>query len=189
MTARAFLLVVLLATLPAGCAFGRSSQPAGTAKHHRNHAAPRDTLELVRLATYRGHGITFRYPASWRYRRRGFRSMMTSPVVDLATQPTRNPCFEHRCWFPVRHLRPGGVVAMWEIGGGMIDPAYRPAPGIRVKILRGGCRALGGEEELLARLVLRGGRIYDAAACLRGPGLVEHDREVRLMFASATRLG
>ena len=183
------MLVALVATLPAGCAFGTSAQPAGTAKHHRDRAAPRDTLEVVRLATYRGHGITFRYPASWRYRHRGFSSTMASPVVDLATQPTRNPCFEGRCWFPVRRLRPGGVVATWEIGGGMIDPAHRPAPGVRVKVLRHGCRALGGDEELVARVVLRGGRIYDAAACLRRPGLAEHDSEARLMFASASRLG
>lgn len=64
-----------------------------------------DTLDLVRLTRYTGHGVTFTYPAAWRYRNRGFYSMMTSPVVDLASQPTRNPCTEHGCGFPVRRLR------------------------------------------------------------------------------------
>jgi hypothetical protein len=40
---------------------------------------------------------------------------------------------------------------------------------------------LGGTEELIARVVLRSGRIYDAAACLRGPGISAQGREVRAM--------
>jgi hypothetical protein len=115
--------------------------------------------------------------------------MMTSPVVDLATQPTRNPCSEHRCGFPVRHLRPGGVVVVWNAGAGMTDPAHPSREGVHVRVLRRGCRALGGSEELVARVVVRGGRIYQAAACLRAPGVAVHDREVRLMLASASRLG
>jgi hypothetical protein len=110
---------------------------------------------------------------------------MSSPVVDIATQPTRDPCVEHRCWFPVRLLHPSGVVVMWNTGPAMVDPAHPPGPGVRVTILRQGCRALGGDRELLARVVLRGGRIYDAAACLRGPGLAALDGEVRAMLASA----
>jgi hypothetical protein len=110
---------------------------------------------------------------------------MSSPVVDLATQPTRNPCVAHRCGFPVRHLRRGGVVVMWNTGAGLIDPAHPPAPGVRVTVLRRGCRALGGAEELIARVVLRTGRIYEAAACLRGPGTPIQEGEVRAMLESA----
>jgi len=71
----------------------------------------------------------------------------------------------------------------------MIEPAHPPREGMDVRVLRRGCRALGGSEELVARVVVRGGRIYQAAACLRAPGLAVHEREVRLMFASASRLG
>jgi hypothetical protein len=185
MRCRALVFLALLAALPAGCALGTHTQSGGPARTHDQTPEPGDSLQLVRLATYSGHGITFSYPASWRYRNRGFYSNMSSPVVDLATQPTRNPCIEHRCWFPVRLLRPGGVVVMWNTGAAMIDPAHPPGPGVRVTILREGCRALGGDRELLARVVLRGERVYDAAACLRGPGLAALDGEVRAMLASA----
>jgi hypothetical protein len=186
MTARGFLLVALLAGLPAGCAFGTTAESSLSVTPAPPPAmTPPDTLELVRLTTYRGHGITFRYPASWRYRNRGFYSNMTSPVVDLASQPTRNPCGVNGCWFPVRHMRPGAVAVVWEEGAGMVDPAHPPAPGVHMHVLRNGCRVLGGDEELLARVVLRKGRIYEAMACLRGPGVPALAGEVRAMLASA----
>jgi hypothetical protein len=75
---------------------------------------------------------------------------------------------------------------MWNTGG-LIDPAHPPAPGVHVTVLRRGCRVLGGDEELTARVVLRGGGVYEAAACLRGPGVAAHDREVRAMLATAQR--
>ena len=150
-----------------------------------------DVLELGRLTTYRGQGITFTYPASWRHRHSGFYSTMTSPIVDLGTQPMVNPCVHSgtstSCWFPVRHLDRGGVVVMWSTGGGLIDPAHRPLPGIHVKTLRTGCRSLGGAEEIIASVVLRGGRLYEAEACLRSPDEAPHERAVRAMLASAKR--
>jgi hypothetical protein len=180
---RMLSLVSAVAALCGGCALG---SPALT--HAGSASAPLPAkggaLEIVRVETYRGHGIVFTYPASWRYRRRGFFSTMTSPVVDLASQPTSDPCTRRGCWFPVRHLRPGAVVVMWEVGGGII-PSHLPPAGVHVRVLPRGCRALGGEEELLARVVLRDGRIYAAAACLRGPDLAAHEGEVRAMFASA----
>ena len=69
----------------------------------------------------------------------------------------------------------------------MIDPAHRPVPGVHVKTLRTGCRSLGGGEEITASVVLRGGRVYEAAACLRGPDVAAHELEVRAMLASAER--
>lgn len=143
------------------------------------------------METYRGHGITFTYPASWRHRHRGFYSNMTSPIVDLGTQPMVDPCVHSgnstSCGFPVRRLDRGGVVVMWEEGGGLIDPAHRPVPGVHVMTLRTGCRSLGGGEEITASVVLRGGRVYEATACLRGPDVAAHEREVRAMLASAER--
>ena len=75
---------------------------------------------------------------------------------------------------------------MWNTRG-LIDPAHPPAPGVRVTVLRRGCRALGGDEEFIARVVLRGGGVYEAGACLRGPGVAMHDGEVRAMLATARR--
>jgi hypothetical protein len=76
---------------------------------------------------------------------------------------------------------------MWNSGAGLIDPTHRPAPGVHVTVRREGCRSLGGDEELTARVVLQGGRVFDAAACLRGPGVQTYEREVRDMLASARR--
>jgi hypothetical protein len=138
---------------------------------------------------YSGHGITFTYPAAWRYRHRGFSSTMTSPVVDLGNQTMVDPCVHHgnstRCGFPVRHLARGAVVVMWSTNG-LFNPSHRPPPGVHVRTLRTGCRSLGGGEEISARVVLRG-RVYEAAACLRGPDEAAHASEVRAMLASATR--
>jgi hypothetical protein len=73
---------------------------------------------------------------------------------------------------------------VWETAGGLIDPAHPLAPGVRVTVLRRGCRVLGGSEELLARVVLRTHRTYEMLACLRGPGFVAHEGAVRAMLAS-----
>jgi hypothetical protein len=175
------MLLGIAVAVPAGCTFGSAATSGSRATAH-----PRETTRL-QLSRYRGHGITFTYPASWRYRHRGTYTMMTSPVIDLASQPTQNPCTPDGCWFPVRHLLPGAVVVMWNTGGEFADAGHRLAPGVHVTVLRRGCRALGGDEELTARVVLRGGRVYQAAACLRGPGLQGHDREVRAVLASARR--
>jgi hypothetical protein len=195
---RLLVLIAVAAALPSGCSFGSASSTHGSASstHGTSRTQPQsatqpDVLELVRLTTYRGHGITFAYPASWRHRHRGFYSTMTSPIVDLGTQPMVDPCVHSgnstSCWFPVRHLDRGGVVVMWSTGGGLIDPAHGPVPGVHVKTLLTGCRSLGGGEEITASVVLRGGRVYEAAACLRGPDVAAHEREVRAMLASAKR--
>ena len=181
------MLLAIAAAFLSGCSLSSAPPTHGTSNAQPRPAKEPDVLALVRLTTYRGHGITFRYPASWRYRHRGFYSTMTSPVVDLASQPTRNPCTSHGCWFPVRHLRPGAVVVVWESGAGLIDPSHPPAVGVHVNVLREGCSPLGGGDELTARVVLREGRIYEAYACLRGPNVATHEREVRAMLASARR--
>ncbi len=181
------VLVAALSALASGCALGSTSPTHGVSATAGGAPRRPATAVVVRLTTYRGHGIVFRYPADWRYRRRGFYSHMTSPVVDLASQPTRNPCTEHGCGFPVRRLRPGAVVVMWDQGGGLILPSQRPAVGVHLRVLPRGCRALGGDEELAAQVVLRGGRVYEAEACLRGPDLAMHEREVHAMLASARR--
>jgi hypothetical protein len=181
------VLVAAMSALASGCALGSASPTHGVSATAGGAARRPDAAVVARLATYRGHGIAFRYPAAWRYRRRGVYSHMTSPVVDLASQPTRNPCTHRGCWFPARRLRPGAVVVIWDQGGGLILPSHPPAVGVRVRVLPRGCRALGGDEELTAQVVLPGGRVYQAEACLRGPDLAIHEREVRAMLASARR--
>jgi hypothetical protein len=183
---RAIVVLAIAAPFLGGCSLSSAPSPQGTSTAPPRTAKHPDALALVRLTTYRGHGISFTYPASWRYRHRGVFTTMTAPVVDIASQPTRNPCTLHRCWFPVRHLRPGAVVVMWEEGGGLIDPPH-PTVGVHVTVLRHACNPLGGGDELTARVVLHGGRVYEAYACLRGPNVAAHELEVRAMLASAHR--
>jgi hypothetical protein len=115
---------------------------------------------------------------------------MTSPVVDLGTQPLVDPCVHHgnstSCWFPVRHLRRGAVVVVWSSGG--LLTVHKPVPGVHVRTLPRGCRRLGGGEAITASVVLRGGRVFQMAACLRGPDVGAHEGEVRAMLASAKRV-
>jgi hypothetical protein len=75
---------VFICVLAAGCSLGSGAASSARADSADNTA---------RLAHYRGHGIAFDYPAAWgRHRRAGFYTTMTSPIVDLSTQPTVDPC-------------------------------------------------------------------------------------------------
>ena len=108
------MFLAFAAALSGGCTLGSAPSTHGASTAQPAPATQPDVLQLVRLETYRGHGITFTYPASWRHRHRGFYSDMTSPIVDLGTQPMVDPCVHSgnstSCWFPVRHLDRGGVV-------------------------------------------------------------------------------
>jgi hypothetical protein len=93
--------VILVALVTAGLASACFGSAGG-------HSVASTTVGTTApLAHYRGHGVAFDYPAAWgRYRRDGFSTTMTSPVVDLSTQPTVAPCVHMgnatRCSFPAR---------------------------------------------------------------------------------------
>jgi hypothetical protein len=130
-------------------------------------------------------GDWFDPPASWRSHD-GVVYDLGPREVELASQPTPSRCTPQACWLPIRHPRPGAVVVAWS----SIEPisdAHPPALGVRVTIPRRGCPQLAGDEELSARVVLSGGRVYEALACIRGPDVQAQEREVRAMLASARR--
>src|SRR6185437_4023304 len=81
----AFVLLGLVAPLLGGCALGSASSTHGGSTTAPRTTKQPDALELLRLSTYQGHGITFTYPASWQHRHRGFYTTMTAPIVDLGT--------------------------------------------------------------------------------------------------------
>ena len=143
-----------------------------------------------RLAHYRGHGIAFDYPAPWgRYERAGIFTTLTSPIVDLSTQPMVNPCTHvgnrTTCGLPIRHMRAGGVVVAWLAGGGFgVLMRHRPGSA-SFKILPGGCRDIGGDEIITAQVTARHHRLFFATACLRGPGIAANERAFRAMARSA----
>jgi len=171
-------LTPVLVLIAAGCAHGPPAAGGGGA------------AATARLAHLRRDGIAFAYPAAWSHHRRGFMSTMTDGFVDLSTQPMMSPCRTRgtrtTCGWPIRHLRPGGVVVEWSAGSGMIEPGYLPPVGVHVSVLHDPhCRRMGGERSLSARVVLRGHRSYQAYACLRAPGVAANDLAFRAMVASA----
>jgi hypothetical protein len=90
------VLAAALVSLLAGCSLGSNSD-------HK----------VAGLVVFRKHGITFTYPAGWRYSHRGFITTMTAPIADLGNQPLSDPCHgRDGCGFPIRQLKPGGVVMM-----------------------------------------------------------------------------
>jgi hypothetical protein len=174
---RSIAVGVVLAGMVSGCSLG-SNEGAGPAP--------------FKLQQYTGHGYTFTYPASWRYRHGGFSTTMTEPVIDLATQPMGEPCHGSLgCAWPVTRMRPGGVVVMVQAGGLLSD---RPRPA-RLTFRTYGS---GHSDSFAARIGCD--RVFTAtyeprstghgenlyfSACARGPGLATVEQQFRDMVKSA----
>jgi hypothetical protein len=182
---RAVLLVTVIGIVAAGCSLGSSGSssvvPTG------------ESVAMTQLAHYRGHDIAFDYPAAWgRYRRSGFFTTMTSPIVDLSTQPMVDPCMTSggttRCGLPVHHMRPGGVVVVWWAGGGFTSRMLHLRRAVRIKVVRDGCRDIGGNEIITAQVAARHHQVFLASACLRGPGIAANERAFRAMARSAVSI-
>ncbi len=174
---RLVLVALVTAVVLAGCTIGSGGATTGE-------------TTTTQLAHYAGHGVAFDYPATWgRYRRGGVYSTMTSPVVDLSTQPMADPCTHvgnrTTCGIPVHHMRAGGVVVMWQAWGGFGVLMHRPRGSVQVRVIRGGCRDIGGDEIITAQVPGRHHQVFLASACLRGPGIAANERAFRAMARSA----
>jgi hypothetical protein len=174
---REIMVCVLVVVLATGCSLGSSGS------HTKSAVGP----TLTGLVRYRGHGITFAYPATWRYHRPGFSTPATEPLIDLGAQPLVNPCRTTGnatlCDLPLNRLRPGGVVVTWTTGG---PPAHSRHPGITVRVARPGyCARIGGEETIDARILTHKHQVFRVEACLRAPGIAANERAIRNMLSSA----
>jgi hypothetical protein len=182
---RAVLLALIAGALAAGCSIDSGGASSGVS----SSALKRDE-GATRLAHYRGHGVAFDYPAAWgRYRRDGFFSTMTSPIVDLSTQPMVDPCTHvgnrTTCGLPVHHMQAGGVVVGWQTWGGFGVLMHRAPGSVQFRVLPGGCRDIGGDEIITAQVTARHHQLFLANACLRGPGIAANERAFRAMARSA----
>ena len=90
-----------------------------------------------------------------------------------------------RCGLPVRRMRPGGVVLVWWTGRGFTARMLHLRRAVRVRVLRGGCRDIGGDEIITAQIAAGHHEVFLASACLRGPGIAAHERAFRAMARSA----
>ena len=156
------------------------------AAHSREHQSPAGVPP--RLAHYRGHGVAFTYPAAWSYQHSGVTTQMTSPVIDLSTQPMGDPCHgKLGCGWPVTRLRPGGVVLMVFSGGSLVPATstsrtIREYRGDRLGAL---AASIGCDSVLVGDYKTPSFGQLSFSACFRAPGLAAHEREFRAMLASA----
>jgi hypothetical protein len=158
-----------------------------------------------RLSTYRNSFLTFRDPAAWSPSVwQAPRQMLHfHPMVFLSTQPTHDPCRTSSaagggtvitCAWSVSRLAPGGVVVRWE-NRGFPDASLANFPGASTRIggrgarlstrRPGSCGGLGADEAIsvaIARPMASNWTAFEA--CLRGPHLAEHERQVRTLLGS-----
>jgi hypothetical protein len=145
--------------------------------------------------------LSFEYPFEWERATWPVGSSFELLVTYLSTEPLRDPCRRTAasvmCGEPLRHLRRGGVLVEWSRVGfpDMDRHRLRAMPGSwttvagrRAKLTVDRlpvCRGIGADRSLFALIPLSiRGNYYALRACLRRPGLVRSEREVRRLLAS-----
>jgi hypothetical protein len=182
---RAAAFAVSTTLLLAGCSIGSTASGGGSSRAFGS--GPGVSTALTR---YHSDGVSFAYPATWRFHRRGFVTTMTSGIINLSTQRLGDPCHPvagggASCGWPLHQLRQGGVIVMWTEGGGLLSDSDLPPPGIDVQVTRpGSCLDIGGDETVSARAVTRRHRRFSVIACMLEPGDAANEQAVRAMLAS-----
>jgi hypothetical protein len=158
-----------------------------------------------RLETYRNSFVTFKYPTAWSPSVwQAPRQMLHfHPMVFLSTQATHDPCRTSSsagggtsiaCGWPIDHLAPGGVVVRWE-NRGSPDASLANFPGTSIDVggrraklstqRPGSCGGLSADAAIsvaIARPMESNWTAFEA--CLRGPNLAAHERQVRALLDS-----
>jgi hypothetical protein len=182
----AFVLALFALSAGAGCG-GSSDGPGST------------TSQSSTLSTFRNAFLEFRYPQVWKTLQFGKSGELHfHPMLYLSTQAGHDPCRQTglsvTCGWPVDHLQPGGVIAQWENRG---YPGWllsrQPGPHLTVggrpareqTARPGDCGTIGAAETVSVQIA----RPLDAnwtafTACLRGPNLAGHEREIKALLAS-----
>jgi hypothetical protein len=151
------------------------------------------------FATYRGAFVSFRHPGEWKaYVFPGAQTFHEQQLVDLSTQPARNPCSAQSvvpsCGWPVDRLRPGGVLVVWQnegypgwslatAQGSRLTVGGRPAKRIASK--PGQCSAVKADETISVEIARPDpGNLTTVVACLRGPNLAAAESRFAAVLAS-----
>jgi len=147
-----------------------------------------------------GH-LSFDYPSEWERATWSVQSSFESLVTYLSTEPLHDSCRRTAdavtCGERLRSLRADGVLVEWSRVGfpdadrhrlSAMPGSWTRAGGRRAKLavdLLPVCRGIGADRSLYALIpVSPRGTYYALRACLRGPGLVRNEREVRRLLAS-----
>jgi hypothetical protein len=150
-------------------------------------------------ATYRGAFLSFRHPVEWRaYVFPGAQTLHGRQLVDLSTEPARNPCTSGpgfpSCGWPIRRLGPGGALVVWEnegypgwslatAQGSRLTVGGRPARRIASK--PGQCSAVGADETISVEIARADpGNLTTVLACLRGPDLARAETRFAAVLAT-----
>jgi hypothetical protein len=146
--------------------------------------------------------LSFTHPAAWRDATFDVTpSFNFTWLVFLSTDAMRNPCTRdgngQRCnAYPVDSLSPNGVIINWSHWGFLgweLDPSKGPVinvGGRRATVdrrgVRPGCRAIGGEEEIVVQVEGPGATSnwFEMSACLSGPDLAPAHAAIDAMLAS-----
>ncbi|HZT54427.1 MAG TPA: hypothetical protein VE995_08605 [Gaiellaceae bacterium] len=147
--------------------------------------------------------LSFRHPPAWQaypFRWRG--ALHVTPFLYLSTQPVHDPCRTRDtatvCAWPLRRLRPGGVLVVWEDRGW---PGWSLAretgtatrvggrPATRLVARPGPCGAIGGTLTVALAIASPLPDTWtQVTACLRRPGLAASERALDAVLDS-TRFG
>jgi len=174
---------LLSAALASGCG-GTAAAPA---------AQPAATVR------YTSDRLGFRRPAAWKpypFRWRG--ELHVQPLLYLSTQPVGDPCRTSGqttvCGWPLRRLRPGGVLVVWEERGwpGWSLSQQAGAPirvgGRSAKRLvghPGACGTVGADLTVEVAVASPLPSTWtQITACLRRPGLAANLRRLDALLAS-----
>jgi hypothetical protein len=183
MMVRSLLIVLGVLLLATGCSVFSSSS---LTKHTTSLGGPMPE-QLVRYTA--PGGVRIAYPKHWHYHVPGFMTSLTDGLVDLSNQPLHNPCHTtsdgEACNWPLRRLRPGGVVVRlteYEMGGLQPPPT---AKHVQMRITQPGyCRRIGGDQTIQEMLRLSNGKRLFVDGCVRAPGVKMSIRQIEAMVNS-----
>ncbi len=148
------------------------------------------------LTSYSGLYVSFSYPAGWKALR--FRrplELHSFPLVYLSTQAIHSPCTtqgsQTTCGWPLEHLQPGGVLAVWQVpyappcagcASGRTGTTVRIGGRSATRQVKSGgaCRAIGADRTIDVMVK----NSVEFMACLRGPNLAQNERRVDALLRS-----
>ena len=149
---------------------------------------------------YSDQWLSFTHPLAWTASKPlgpglGFHF---NPIVYLSTQAVSNPCQvsgnDTTCGWPLEHLEPGGVLAVWQIPYALPGFSLRTQPGKLLEVggvpakrhdMSGGfCRSIGADRTINVVIKLGAGNYRQLTACLRAPGVAQNERRVDALLAS-----
>ena len=163
-------------------------------------ASAASTGKAAQLASFRNAFVEFTYPSTWAASEPAAGGALhVQPMVYLSVQRTSDPCRTQgatvACGWPIRHLRPGGVLIEWEnrgypgwtlasMPGTALSIDGRPAR--RVVSRPGICGTIGADESVQIAVARPLPDNWTAVtACLRGPNIEASEDKLAALLASA----